>query len=106
MAYGDLLGWCRNIYVKIALPADDWCFFSLEMTALCEFGDKVFDDLSKGDAVELFVAGRNLQAEVTSKGADGKIYLNANHVLAGLAGSPVEFRRAQIAKGKKVRRNG
>jgi hypothetical protein len=78
----------------------------LEMTPLCEFGASVFQGLSRHDVVELYVAGRNLNARVASKGADGKIYIYAEHVLRGLAGSRVEIREAQIAKSKKAGRNG
>jgi hypothetical protein len=77
----------------------------LEMTPLCEFGASVFQGLSRHDVVELYVGGRYLNARVASKGADGTIYIYAEHVLRGLAGSRIG-NETQIAKSKKAGRNG
>lgn len=113
VAYGDLLGRDYRIPVKVALPADDWCMGLFQVTPLSAFGESVFrQDLSRLDVVELFIAGRNINALVASKG-DGTIWIYAEEVLHGLAYRvSVEEdrlfgnRRTRDAKRKKLQRNG
>jgi hypothetical protein len=113
IAYGDLLGWRHRIYVKIALPPDDWCMLVLQMIPLSEFGESVFQGLSTNDVVKLYVGGCYLNARVAAKGIDGTIYIRAEAVLRGLAGlSLVDGDRrlcnrgTRDAKRKKARGNG
>ena len=114
VAYGDLLGWRHRIYVRIALPPDDWCLLVLKMTPLSEFGESVFrQGLSTRDVVKLYVGGCYLNARVAAKGIDGTIYIYAKEVLRGLAGPAfvdgdrrLGNRGTRDAKRKKARRNG
>jgi hypothetical protein len=114
IAYGDLLGWRHRIYVKIALPPDDWCMLVLKMTPLSEFGESVFQQgLSTHVVVKLYVGGRYVNARVAAKGIDGTIYIPAEAVLRGLAGPAfvdgdrrLGNRGTRDAKRKKAPRNG
>jgi hypothetical protein len=115
VAYGDLLGRNCRLPVKVALPADDWCMGLFQVTPLSAFGERVFrQDLSRLDVVELYIAGRNVNALVASKGDNsGKIWIYADEVLHGL-GYRVSVeedrlygdRRKGDAKLKKAQRNG
>ena len=69
VAYGDLLGRDYRIPVKVALPADDWCIGLFQVTPLSAFGESVFRQaLSRLDVVALYIAGRNINALVATKG--------------------------------------
>jgi hypothetical protein len=111
-AYGDLLGWRHRIYVKIAIPPDDWCIGLFRMTPLSAFGESVFrQSVSRHDIVALYLAGCHINARVASKGENGTIWIYAEEVLRGLA-RPVfveeDFsdRGKRDAKRKKAKKNG
>jgi hypothetical protein len=104
LAHGDFLGRDYRIPVKVALPADDWCFGLLQVTPLSAFGESVFRHaLLRRDVVALKIAGCDIEARIATKGDNtGQIWVYADGVLRGLAKPVFVEEDRQDAERKKA----